>query len=354
MNFQRGSYMTSTVDNTVTIRTVATEAGVSVSTVSRFLNHPEIVIKETQDRIREAIRRTGFVPNIAASGLKTGSSKMQILLVPDICNPFYSQMAKHLQRLSHENGSILMVFDTGEEIEQELAGISLAKQVSASGIYVASVFSEEKVIRELAELNAVVVGINSYSPGVPFDAVGVHHLGGTNLAVNHLAELGHTEIAFAGGKPDSIIGESRKKGCEYAMKKANLEIREEWICEEGFSEKDGYRAAHKIMEGGRMPTAICCANDLVAFGVIRALTEMGFSVPDAISVTGMDDTPFAATAQPELTSVTNDGILFAEQAFLMMKSRTENSYSGTPRFTEIPNQLSIRKSTAVPRTKRNY
>lgn len=345
--------MTNMTDTAVTIRTVAAEAGVSVSTVSRFLNHPEIVIQETQDRIREAIRKTGFVPNIAASGLKTGSSKMQILLVPDICNPFYSQMAKRLQWLSRENGFILLVLDTGEDIEQEIAGISLARQVSASGVFAASVFSEENVIRELDVLNAYVVGINSFSRGVPFDAVGVHHLGGTNLAVEHLALLGHTEIAFAGGKPDSIIGESRKKGFEYAMNKAGLEIRSEWICEEGFSEKDGYRAAHSIMESGRMPTAICCANDLVAFGVIRALTEMGFSVPDAVSVTGMDDTPFAATAQPELTSVTNDGVLFAEQAFEMMKTRAGGTYDGAPRFSEIPNRLIVRKSTAVPRTMRN-
>ena len=346
--------MTSLPGEQVTIRTVAAEAGVSVSTVSRFLNHPEIVIQETRERIQEAIRRTGFVPNIAASGLKTRNSKMQILLVPDICNPFYSQMAKHLQWLSRENGSILLVFDTGEDIEQELAGISLARQISASGIYAASVFSENKVIKELSEINSPVVGINSYPKGVPFDAVGVHHLGGTNLAVEYLAKLGHTEIAFAGGKPDSVIGESRKAGFEYAMKKAGLEIRKEWVCEEGFSEKDGYRAANQIMDGGRMPTAICCANDLVAFGVIRALTAMGLSVPDAVSVTGMDDTPFAATAQPELTSVTNDGVLFAQQAFEMMKSRVDGTYKGAPRFVEIPNQLIIRRSTAAPRTRRNF
>ncbi len=333
-----------------TIRTVAAEAGVSISTVSRYLNHPEVVIQETRDRIQEAICKTGYVQNLAASGLKSRNSKIQLLFVPDICNPFYSKMTKRLQQLCSENGTILMTFDTCESVDREIEAISIARQVNASGVFAASVYADEKVIELLADLNIPVVGINSYPASVPFYSVGVHHLGGTSLAVKHLIQLGHTDIAFAGGKPGSVIGESRKYGYKYAMEEAGLPIRPEMICEEGFSEKDGYQAGLRLINAGKMPTAICCANDLVAFGVIRALREMGLSVPGAVSVTGMDDTPFASIADPRLTSVTNDGELFAEKAFQMMKIGA--SGNNKPLFVEVPNELIVRDSTAAPRTMR--
>ena len=334
-----------------TIKTVAAEAGVSITTVSRYFNHPESVIPETQNRIQAAIAKTGYIQNLAASGLKSKNSRIQLLFVPDICNPFYSTIAKRLQTLCNENGSILMVFDTFEKVSQELEAISMARQVNASGIYAASVYADRKVISQLAGLEIPVVGINSYPAGVPFDAVCVHHLGGTCLAVRHLIQLGHTEIAFAGGTPGSVIGESRKNGYLYAMKEAGLPVRKGMICEEGFSEADGYRTGIHLANDGKLPTAICCANDLVAFGVIRALREMGLSVPGAVSVTGMDDTPFASISQPQLTTVTNDGALFAEKAFEMMRSHTENRSEA--RFVEVPNELIIRESTSAPRITRS-
>lgn len=340
--------------STATIRTVAAEAGVSITTVSRYLNHPEKLNKTTYDRIEEAIRRTGYVPNLVASGLKSGTSRMLLLFVPDICNPFYSRMAKTLQRLADENGSILMVFDTEEDVERELAAISTARQVFASGIFAASVYAADSVVERLADTNIPIVGINSYPASVPFDAVGVHHLGGTHLAVNHLIQLGHRDIVFAGGKPGTVIGESRKNGYLYAMKQAGIKVTPDMICEEGFSQEAGYRAGLHFAKSSHMATAICCANDLIAFGVIRALSEIGISVPNAISVTGMDDTPFCSTSSPELTSVTNDGEMFARKAFSMMKERIDRQYEGPSRFFEIPNELIVRKSTAVPRMLREH
>lgn len=336
-----------------TIQTVAAEAGVSITTVSRYLNHPEKLNKDTYARIKAAVHRTGYVQNLVASGLKSRTSRMLMLFVPDICNPFYSKMSKTLQQLVDENGSILVMCDTGESLERELAAISTARQVLASGIFAASVNAAEPVVKLLSEFASPVVGINSYPAGSPFDAVGVHHLGGINLAVEHLISLGHRDIVFAGGKPGTVIGESRKHGYLHAMKKAGIEVTPDMILEEGFSQEDGYRAGIHFATSSRMATAICCANDLVAFGVIRALFEMGISVPGAISVTGMDDTPFAQTSNPQLTSVTNDGELFARQAFSMMKERIDRRYEGESRFYEIPNELVIRGSTAVPRMLRN-
>ena len=332
-----------------TIRTVAAEAGVSISTVSRYINHPEKLNPGTYARIEQAVRRTGYVPNLVASGLKSGTSRIFLLFVPDICNPFYSKMARTLQKLTSENGSLLMIIDTEEQVERELAAIATARQIFASGIFAASVYAEAAVLRQLAGSGAPVVGINSYPKDVPFDAVGVHHMGGTYLAVEHLIGLGHRDIAFAGGKPGTVIGESRKNGYLCAMRNAGLEVRPDLICEEGFSQEAGYRAGIHFARSSRMATAICCANDLIAFGVIRALTEMGISVPNAISVTGMDDTPFCTTSSPELTSVTNDGALFASRAFEMMRERVEHRYEGAGRFFEVPNELIVRGSTTVPR-----
>lgn len=336
----------------MTIRAVASLAGVSISTVSRFLNHPEMLKKSTRDRVVKAINEVNYVPNLAASALKSKYSRTLLLYLPDICNPFYSRMAKELQSLATENGFILVVLDTGELVENELAAIDTARQLQASGIFAASIYSDDQVVDKLSVCPYPVIGLNSYPRGVPIDAVGVHHLGGTNLAVKHLIELGHHHICFAGGKPDTFIGESRKHGYLHEMKKAGIPVTQDMVFESGFSQDDGYRAGIYFSTSLRLPTAICCANDLVAFGLILALTEMGINVPGAVSVTGMDDTIFASTSSPPLTSVSNDGALFARIAFSVMQKRIEDGNESTKIFREIPNELIVRRSSISPRTTR--
>jgi DNA-binding LacI/PurR family transcriptional regulator len=338
-------------ENRTTIRDIARQANVSTTTVSRYLNKAGYVGAEAALRIAKAIEETGFSPNIAARGLKTQKSPIILLVVPDICNPFYSQMAKTAQQLVSERGFVLALFDSGGDSDREIAAVALARQMYASGILFASIDAKQTVVSALLASRLPVIGLNAYEK-CPFDVVHVHSDGGTYLAMRHLIDLGHTDIAFAGGQPGTMIARSRLSGFEHAMREAELAFGSERIFEMGFSHHDGYKAGCYFSTLSPRPTAICCANDLIALGMINALNDFGIQVPGDISVTGMDDIPYGQTASPRLTTVSNDSDAFAREGTRMLFERIDGKYEGTPRQFEIPNELIVRAST-LPRISGN-
>ncbi len=337
----------SMMDRKTTIRDVARHAGVSIATVSRYLNRSGYVEGETGRRIALAVRETGYTPSMAASSLKTRRGKIVLLVVPDICNPFYSSLAQHVQRLCGERGYAMALYNTNERPEEEEASIRLARQMYAGGILFASIDAKPRVTAALTESGIPVVGLNSYVES-PFDAVHVARVGGTYLAARHLIGLGHRRIAFAGGLPGSVIGLNRRGGYERAMREAGLAAPEEAVFEMGFSQADGYKAGCYFSALAERPSAICCANDLIALGVMDALQERGLRIPQDVSVSGMDDIPYARTASPRLTTVTNDSAAFAREGVRMLFERIDGSYAGAARESEIAHELVVRASTCSP------
>ena len=327
----------------VTIKDIAGAAGVSIATVSRYINQNGYVNDSTAQAIRDAIKETGYVPSFVARSLKTRRSHTFLLIVPDIENPFYSKIARRLQHLSQENGYGIMLSDSEGDTGKELEALKVARQISADGIFCATIDPKPGVIRMLSEAGTVVVGMNAFEDGMPFDTVVVHRRGGTNLAVKYLAELGHRDIVFAGGTPGTLIAQSRLNGYKYAMEKYGLPFRAQNKFEGNFTQSGGYDAGRQIAELRPLPTAVCCANDLIALGVIKALNEAGLRVPEDVSVTGMDDIPYAELSSPPLTTVENDGALFAESAFRRMLQRISGE-GGEPVRLEIPNALRVRRS----------
>lgn len=331
-----------------TIRDVAKHAGVSISTVSRFLNRSGNVEEENGQRILQAVKEINYVPSVAASSLKSHKSRIILLVVPDISNPFYSVMAQTVQRLVGLKDYAMVLYNTNEQPEEELASIHLARQLYAGGILFATVDTRSRVTRALEESGISVVGLNAYTSS-PFDAVHVSHIGGTYLTTRHLIELGHRKIAFAGGLAGSMIGKNRRNGYETALREEGLQIEENYIFEMGFSQANGYKAGCYFSALAEMPTAICCANDLLALGVMDALNERNYSIPGDISVTGMDDIPYARTASPRLTTATNDSAAFASEGVRLLFERIKDGYTGEPRVIEIAHELVIRASTGKPK-----
>lgn len=332
-----------------TIRDVAEVAGVSIATVSRFINQSGYVNGTTSQRIQEAIRETGYTPSIVARGLKTQHTRLLLLVVADICNPFYSRMAQTLQELTQQAGYFLLLSDTKGNPEKEVEALEIAAQMSVEGVLFATINDNKETTDTLSHGHYQVIGINGFRTGAPFDVVAVHHSGGTNLAVEHLIELGHRRIMFAGGTPGTMIADSRRCGYIAAMRKHELPADVHAMLEIGFSREDGYVAGRHFTRMPEIPTAICCANDLIALGVIHALNDAGLQVPRDVSVTGMDDIPYAEISSPPLTTVSNDSVLFAREAFGMLMERIQGKHELPPRRMEIPNVLLKRNSTDAPR-----
>lgn len=329
----------------ITIKDVAKEAKVATTTVSRYLNHATNITPELAKRIEQAIVATNYRPNLLARSLKTQRSQIVSLIIPDICNPFYSVMAKTVQQLVSERGYFLTLYDTDGDWQKERTALTLALQQNCSGILYASLNFQTSFLRETDFSDTPVVGLNAYQEQFPFDLVHVAPEGGTYLAMKHLLSLGHRRIAYAGGAPGSMISDSRRHGYLQALKEANVSINGQYMFEMGFSQQDGYRAGRYFSTFSPLPTAICCANDQIALGVIEALQCLDVAVPTDISVTGMDDIPYSRLSRPSLTTVTNDGATFAEIATQLLWDRIEGKYTGQKRTVAVSNVLIERNST---------
>lgn len=330
-----------------TIREVAEAANVSTATVSRYLNGTAYVNDETSSRIRSAIERTGYTPSLLARSLKTRQSGLLFLIVPDVSNPFYARIARTLQHLAQRSGYATLLSDSEGDPKHELEALETASKMSVEGVLLASIDASGDVLASAAKAAFPVVGLNGFAQDAPIDAVAVHALGGTHLAVDHLAALGHRRIAFAGGRPGTFIARSRLNGYLNAMRRAELPVNGEDVLEFGFTQADGRTAGAAFAQRRVPPTAVCCANDLIALGVIAALRDAGLRVPENVSVTGMDDIDYAALSSPPLTTVSNDPECFAERAFAMLTERIHGDRSPVRR-EEIPNALVVRHSTARP------
>lgn len=328
----------------VNIRDIAKQAQVSVATVSRYINQSGYVDSETGKTIEQAIQQTGYTPSIAARSLKTHRSQIILLVVPDITNPFYSSMAKEVQWLVGSKGYVMALYDSKESTE-EMQAINLADQMYASGILLASINVRKDVITKLKKCRCPVVGLNAYEE-YPFDTVHVRGTRGTYLSTQHLLELGHTSIGYAGGTAGSMIGRSRRQGFEKAMNEAGVTVDPNLIIEVGFSQDDGYRCGVHMRQLKKLPSAICCANDQIALGLISALREDGISIPEDVSITGMDNIPYASLASPGLTTVLNDSAAFSQEGVRMLFERIDGVYDGTPREVVVQHELIVRASTA--------
>ena len=315
-----------------------------MTTVSRYLNGAPNVSAASSKKIEDAVSKTGYQPNLLARSLKTQRSQTIVLVVPDICNPFYSLMAKTVQRIAREQNCLLSFCDTDGEVTQEVAAIRAAQQQSACGILFACVDIRPQVIEQMQHGAVPIVGLNAYSAAFPYDSIHVLRNGGTYIAMKHLLELNHRQIVYAGGTPNSMIEMSRRQGYELAMREKGLMWNERDIFEMGFSQEDGYKAGRYFSTFSPLPTAICCANDQIAFGIIDALQSVGLSVPDDISITGMDDIPYGRTSKPSLTTITNDGAQYAEIGMKLLLERVSGAYTGEKREVSVPNTLIQRKS----------
>ena len=280
----------------ITARDVATEAGVSVSTVSRALARPDLVSGPTRARVEAVAHRLNYEPNSVARGLSTGRTYHLGLLVPDLENPFFASVAKAVQSQARRLGYSVFIADTDEDATLETSLIhQLAPQVD--GIIVASPRSPDDQVRQwikavpLVLLNRLVTGLG---------AVTLDNADGVVQAVRHLWALGHRTIAYAGGPKASWSDGQRRSAFVAAVDSID-----------GLTGIDlGY--FQPFHQGGTVAadlalatqaTAVLAYNDLVALGILERFTLRGVSVPGDISVIGTDNITTTTLVRPALTTV---------------------------------------------------
>ncbi|OON80166.1 LacI family DNA-binding transcriptional regulator [Streptomyces tsukubensis] len=296
-----------------TINDVAERAGVSSATVSRVLNHNYPVAQATRDRVELAIRELGYVINAHARALAGTSNRTVGIIVQDLVDPFFSLIARGVEREASESGRLCMVSSTRGDPERELAFVDLLHEQRADMvILVGGAHSDRSHSKELAkrarDLHAggsrlVLCGRPSIGQDVPTVSVEYDNEGGAFAITDHLLTQGHERILYLGGPPNLSTTRDRLAGHRRALDMRGAGHVPELVHTGAFSPAFGHHRLSEILRSTLEFSAVFAANDMVAIGALQALEEAGVRVPDDISLVGYDDVPAALPLRPRLTTV---------------------------------------------------
>ena len=288
------------------VKDVATLAGVSLGTVSNVMNRPERVSPETRARVEQAMADLGFVRNESARQLRAGSSRTIGYVMLDATNPFFTDVAQGMEGVAEDRDLSLFLCNSDNRASREAAHLAHLREQRVQGILITPIDPDSASLVDLASRGTPLVIVDRTRRGAHFCSVSVDDVLGGRLAVEHLVDRGHRRVAFVGG-PDSL-GQVRER-----LEGARRAWREAGMVEDGLvvvptmalSVAEGRAAGERLagLPARRRPTAVFCANDLVALGLLQQATAAGMQVPDDLAIVGFDDIDFAAAAAVPLTSV---------------------------------------------------
>jgi LacI family transcriptional regulator len=326
----------------VTIRDVAAAARVSVATVSRALSSPHLVNQVTRERVLAVATELGYRPSPAARSLITGRTGNIGIVVPDLGNPFFTDVLKSVQAQAREAGYAVLVADSDEDAaaEEELVRM-MAKQVD--GVVLCSPGIKDGLITVLAE-NQPLTLLNRRVRGI--GAALMDSAGGMRQIVEHLADLGHRRCAYLNGPRNSWSNRERRRGLRAAARQRNVEIVELGPFPPRY--EGGVHAADLAVAAD--VTAIVAYNDVMALGVLTRLRDLGIDVPGRLSVTGFDDLVFAAVCAPPLTTVAMPVQEAGRRAVDLLLGQLDHKETATTQL-DLPTQLIVRATTAAPPTR---
>lgn len=328
----------------MTIYDVAREANVSIATVSKVINNNGRISEKTRRKVREVMERLNYHPNMMASALMGKQTKTIGLLIPDLANPFFSELARSIEDRGHELGYNLVICSTDYQIDKENKYLSLLKQKGIDGFILASGFENLDKVEELMQEDIPVASVARDFPMFSINTVAIDDFMGGYLAASHLIKLGHKNIGIIA--LDVWSNRERLRGFKQALEENNLEFTPdfEFIQKTNNLLEASKFMTHKYLSGSKPPTAIFACNDLLAAGVIQAAKEMGMNVPEQLSIVGFDNTIIATIVEPTLTTIAQPIQSMGKEVMDLMVSMIEGEIKEKRRITLLPT-LVERKST---------
>lgn len=289
----------------VTIRSVAREAGVSITTVSNVLNgrHQQMAV-ETLERVLAAMERLGYRPNHLAQSLVTNRTATIGLIMSEVTNSLYPPVTIGAEAACREAGySLLLAAVDDLDAERRAVDLMRAKQVDALVLFSVSLLdiANDHLFRAQAEGTPVVVINRQLPPEAPLSAVWFDHFGGSRQATRHLIDLGHRRIAHIAGPSHRFTGQQRRRGYEAALAEAGITSDPALIAEGDYSFESGEALMRRLWQ--ERPTAVFVGGDAMALGALRALARLGLRVPEHVSLVAFGNPDFVRYATPTLTTV---------------------------------------------------
>ncbi len=336
------------MSGTVSVRDIAERAGVSLGTVSNVLNRPDRVGSETRARVQQAIDEMGFVRNEAARQLRAGRSRTIGLLVLDVGNPFFTDIAAGVELAAAKAGLSVVLCNSADSAEREAHYLGVLEEQRTYGVLLSPVGGVTARVSALRQRGTSVVLVDRRASR-SFCSVSVDDVVGGEIALSHLIGLGHRRIAYVGGPPAFKQVADRLAGARQALGAAGLPASDlRVVATSALTVAQGRWAGEQIAAGpaDRRPTAVFCANDLLALGILQAMTNRRLRVPDDVAIVGYDDIEFAAAAAVPLTSVRQPRAQLGEAATELLVDEVAAPQHHRHRQVVFAPDLVVRASTA--------
>lgn len=288
----------------VTITNLAKRCGVSKATVSRVLNHPELVSEPLRNRIMETIEKLGYRPNPFARKLGTGGSHGIALFVLDILNPFFALIAREMNKLAFESGIPLTVCDSDYNEDMEMIYLDYVIQNRISGVIFTEGISQTAVNRARGRVPVVLIDLHCHEGVLP--QVTSDNFGGALAATDYLIQLNHRRIGFVTGPLEWSTAAQRFRGYQAALEKHKISFDPALVYHGDFRPESGMQAIDYFFSMPEWPTAVFCSNDQMVFGALNKAQNLNLSIPQDFSLVGFDDIPLVSLVRPKITTVRQD------------------------------------------------
>ncbi|BFH64547.1 LacI family DNA-binding transcriptional regulator [Paenibacillus azoreducens] len=327
------------------IHDVAKEAGVSVATVSKVINHYPDVSEKTRKKVKNAIALLRYRPNVIARGLVTGRSwTVGVLINIPFTNPYVSMLLEGVKTALENSGYDLMRLSARLN-DPDYSFADHCQSRNLDGVVVFGVEKEHRCIQELIQSGIPTMFVDTDVTGHRAGNITTDNRSGVHMAVQHLYELGHRRIACLAGIPGQAVNDSRLAGYRDGLQAASIPYRADYVLAGDYSFESGLTGMQELLQLDAPPTAVVCTSDMTAFGAIHAIEARGLTVPEDISVVGFDNIFEAELFKPALTTVNQNihtiGVKSIEELIAMIKNPDY-----PPPVVMEPASLVIRESTA--------
>jgi LacI family transcriptional regulator len=344
---RRGPDAVSGRSKPTTMREVAALAGVSVQTVSAVVNGKPGITEETTARVQEIVQHLGYRPDYTARSLRSGRRRTIALFVSNVANSVLGRMASAAEDYAYANDYNLVLYNTHDDAEREMSYVNTAAQRSVDGVLFVAANQPHRGTDILAAAGIPAVIIDRIPEGYTGPTVGLDNVKAGRLAAEHLLSLGHTRLAHIAAPTGQRLSRERRLGFIQMIESAGIadEVRVEKV--EDFGCQPGYDAMQHLLRQSPIPTGLFAATDLTAIGAMHAIREAGLSVPDDISVVGLDNVDVAAFQNPPLTTIRQFLTQLATLGVQMLLDILAGN-EPSPAQVVLEPALVVRQSTAPP------
>lgn len=288
----------------VTIKDVAKLANVSISTVSRVINGSKPVSTEIAQRVQEIIDETGYVPNPVARSLVMKKSRLIGAIVPDIATFYIGEILNAMEEIAKTYEYDILLFNSYGDVDREIEMIKKMISKQVEGIVLMSHFPDERHYKILKDNNMPAVLINRKIESSNALSVVIDHKAATKIATQHLLDFGHSRIALIRcDASEETFGNDQFLGYKDALAEKGIAYDPELVLEGNFKAESAYKEVSQLLENGVLPTGIVATTDDMAIGVINAIIDYGYRVPQDVSVVAFQNTRIASLFRPKLTTL---------------------------------------------------